>query len=222
MVTQLYQVQWTFTTPVLHSHPEDAFPLIIIEDFKEKYTLIAWPGLLVSELKAATLLKSSISHEEAYFSSETGTLREDWTIGQCGLHRNAIVHLSAQVTLTVVSPNWDSNNYTVPLNLTIGELLERVTEPQQPELPSTKEFLYETQWLDPTCTLGHYKVQNGALLWAVRRINVPFSVAIDCVTAGKRLSCQVEGSDTTIEQVKQRIETVESLHPALYNLTLFG
>lgn len=222
LIAQLYQVQWTFSWPGLPSHPEDAFPLTIKEDFQGKYTLIAQPGQLVAELKRTALLRNSISQEEAYFYNETGQLREDWTVEQCKLDRNSLVHLSAQVTLTILAPNWDSGSYTVPRSLTIGELLDRVREPQEPELSSTKQLLYETQWLDPACTLAHYSVPNKALLWAIRRITVPFDVSIDCVAAGKRLNCQVQGSDTTIDQVKERIEAVERLLPALYDLTLFG
>lgn len=220
LIEKIYQVQWTLSLPTFPSYPEDAFPLSIVLDSGQEYAVIARPGLLLRDLKETALLQSSIPLSEAYFYNETGVLEEDMTVHAQGLSRASTLHLTANITINVLEPNWENRSYSVRPNITIRELIELI--PEEPLLAYTKHVLYESQWLDPNQTLAYYSITTDAHLQVISYTIATFPVYIHCESAEKTLNLEVNGSDTTISQVKDMITASEHLQSVLYSLTFHG
>lgn len=222
LIEKLYQVQWTLSLPSFPSYPEDAFPLSIVLDSGQDHTVIAHPGLLIRDLKETAVFQSGIRLLDAYFYNETGTLQEHMTVHECGLTRGSILHLTANITINVLEPSWESHRYPVSPNLTLRELMEAMPESEEPLVAWTKHVLYGLQWLDPVQTLAYYSITTDAQLQVIYYTTETFRVNIHCESAEKTLNFETNGSDTTINQVKDMITASEHLQPVLYSLTFHG
>jgi ubiquitin C len=98
----------------------------------------------------------------------------------------------------------------------VKSLIERF--PAAPQaLPIEQYLLYQDQPVTPESSLAQCGVTDGAQVRIISRIIAPFVVWI-LIPEGKRLKVDVNSSDETVAQVKERIKSSEELQSSLYSL----